>query len=168
MAENHLPLAQILAGISGLKKKAELDAVRDAVKEIREKLKVARARREPIRFLTEEERVALAKGNSDEMIRVNKEKFDYISVKESDRLMAEKWFKTTKPYSKSTAYHHWRVWNYPPYKTYKGGLIIEKATGKSVPPPETPECESEPEWESEDEEEVTEEVTVAMAAVRVE
>ena len=48
---------------------------------------------------------------------------------------------------------------------YKGGLIIEKATGKSVPPPETPE------WESEDEEEgeeVTEEVTVAMAAVRVE
>jgi len=168
MAENLLPLAQILAGISGLKKKAELDAVRDAVKEIREKLKVARARREPIRFLTEEERVALAKGNSDEMIRVNKEKFDYSGVKESDRLMAEKWFKATKPYSKSTAYHHWRVWNYPPYKTYKGGLIIEKATGKSVPPPETPECESEPEWESEDEEEVTEEVTVAMAAVRVE
>jgi hypothetical protein len=168
MAENHLPLAQILAGISGLKKKAELDAVRDAVKEIREKLKVARARREPIRFLTEEERVALAKGNSDEMIRVNKEKFDYSGVKESDRLMAEKWFKATKPYSKSTAYHHWRVWNWPPYKTYKGGLIIEKATGKSVPPPETPECESEPEWESEDEEEVTEEVTVAMAAVRVE
>ena len=161
MAENHLPLAQILAGISGLKKKAELDAVRDAVKEIREKLKVARARREPIRFLTEEERVALAKGNSDEMIRVNKEKFDYIGVKESDRLMAEKWFKATKPYSKSTAYHHWRVWNYPPYKTYKGGLIIEKATGKSVSPPP---------WEGgeEDIEVGEEEVTVAMAAVRVE
>ena len=55
---------------------------------------------------------------------------------------------------------------------YKGGLIIEKATGKSVPPPETPQT---PEWESEDEEEgeevteeVTEEMTVAMAAVRVE
>ena len=102
------------------------------------------------------------------MIRVNKEKFDYSGVKESDRLMAENWFKATKPNSKSTAYHHWRVWNHPPYKTYQGGLIIEKATGKSVPPPETPECESEPEWESEDEEEVTEEVTVAMAAVRVE
>ncbi len=41
---------------------------------------------------------------------------------------------------------------------YKGGLIIEKATGKSA---------ESPEWESEDEE-VTEEVTVAMAAVRVE
>ena len=68
----------------------------------------------------------------------------------------------------------WRVWNVAKTKEgkdiegYKGGLIIEKATGKSVPPPETPECESEPEWESEDEEEVTEEVTVAMAAVRVE
>ena len=170
MAENHLPLAQILAGISGLKTKEELDAVRDAMKELRAKLKVARAPREPLRFLTEEEeKVALAEGNSDEMIRVNKEKFDYIGVKESDRLMAEKWFKATKPYSKSTAYHQWRVWNYPPLgDKYKGGLIIEKATGKSVPPPETPQT---PEWESEDEEEgeeVTEEVTVAMAAVRVE
>ena len=34
MAENHLPLAQILAGISGLKTKEELDAVRDAMKEV--------------------------------------------------------------------------------------------------------------------------------------
>jgi hypothetical protein len=47
---------------------------------------------------------------------------------------------------------------------YKGDLIIEKATGKSVSPPE---------WESEDEEEEVsevgeDEVTVAMAAVRVE
>ena len=154
MAENHLPLAQILAGISGLKTQQELDVVRDVVKELSEKLKNA-----------------LANGNSAEMILVNKEKYDYSEVKGLERLsMAEKWFKATKPYSKSTAYHHWRVWNYPPYKTYKGGLIIEKATGKSVPPPETPECESEPEWESEahDEEEVTEEVTVAMAAVRVE
>ena len=167
MAENHLPLAQILAGISGLKKKAELDAVRDAVKEIREKLKVARARSEPIRFLTEEERVALAKGNSDEMIRVNKEKFDYISVKESDRLMAEKWFKATKP-SAGPAYYHWRVWNVAKtsegkdLKGYKGNLIIEKATGRSVSPPQ---------WESEDEdieeEEEVREATEAMAAVRV-
>jgi hypothetical protein len=69
-----------------------------------------------------------------------------------------------------------------PNPIYKGGLIIEKATGKSVPPSEMPET---PEWESEDEEEevkeeseeevteeseeeVTEEMTVAMAAVRVE
>ena len=90
--------------------------------------------------------------------------------------MAEKWFKAPKPYSKSTAYHQWRVWNWPDLgDKYKGGLIIEKATGKSVPPPEmpqTPEWESEPECESEpeEEEEVSEEetVTVAMAAVRVE
>jgi hypothetical protein len=167
MAENHLPLAQILAGISGLKTKEELDAVRDAMKELRAKLKVARAPREPLRFLTEEEKVALAEGNSDEMIRVNKEKYDYSGVKDLDRRsMAEKWFKAPKPSSTTTAaYHQWRVWNYPPYKTYKGGLIIETATGKSASPPETPE------WESEDEEEgeeVTEEVTVAMAAVRVE
>ena len=52
---------------------------------------------------------------------------------------------------------------------YKGGLIIEKATGKSVPRPETPEWESEDEEEGEEvTEEVTEEMTVAMAAVRVE
>ena len=50
---------------------------------------------------------------------------------------------------------------------YKGGLIVEKATGKSVPPPAEIEPES-PDWESEEDEEVTEEVTVAMAAVRVE
>ena len=170
MAENSV-LEFILEGIPSLKTKAELDAVRDAVKERREELKVVCARREPLRFLTEEEKVALAEGNSDEMIRVNKEKYDYSGVKDLDRRsMAEKWFKATKPYSKSTAYHHWRVWNYPPYKTYKGGLIIEKATGQSVTPVSVT-----PEWESEDEEEgeevteeVTEEMTVAMAAVRVE
>jgi hypothetical protein len=48
-----------------------------------------------------------------------------------------------------------------PNDKYKGGLIIEKATGKSVSPPQ---------WENEDEEEEVreDEVTVAMAAVRVE
>ena len=101
---------------------------------------------------------------------VNKEKYDYSGIKGLDRRsMAEKWFKAPKPYSKSTAYHQWRVWNYPTYIKYKGGLIIEKATGRSDPPetPQTPEWESESEPE-EEEEEVTEEVTVAMAAVRVE
>ncbi len=58
---------------------------------------------------------------------------------------------------------HWGRWKKKNDK-YKGDLIIEKATGKSVSPPE---------WESEDEEEEDgevseEEVTVAMAAVRVE
>jgi len=166
MAENSV-LEFILEGIPSLETKAELKAVLKEVKERLEKLKVARTPREPLRFLTEEEKVALAEGNSDEMIRVNKEKYDYSGVKDLDRRsMAEKWFKAPKPSSTTTAaYHQWRVWNYPPYKTYKGGLIIETATGKSASPPETPE------WESEDEEEgeeVTEEVTVAMAAVRVE
>ena len=106
--------------------------------------------------------MALSKGNSDEMIRVNKEKFDYSGVREKDLLMAERWFKATKP-SASTraAYTQYRIWNVPKMAGYKGDLIIEKATGKSVSPPE---------WESEDEEEEDseEEVTVAMAAVRVE
>jgi hypothetical protein len=47
-----------------------------------------------------------------------------------------------------------------PRDASKGDLIIEKATGKSVSPPQ---------WENEDEEEDSEEeLTVAMAAVRVE
>ena len=108
MAENII-LAQVLALISVLKTKADLDEVSGAVKTRRDELKM---RRVSLRFLTEEEKVALAKGNSDEMIRVNKEKFDYSGVKESDRLMAEKWFKATKS-SAGPAYHQWRVWNVP-------------------------------------------------------
>ena len=67
------------------------------------------------------------------------------------------------------AYNQWRVWNWAKTKDgkevrgYKGNLIIEKATGRSVSPPQ---------WESEGEdEEVGEEVreaTEAMAGVRVE
>jgi hypothetical protein len=52
---------------------------------------------------------------------------------------------------------------------YKGGLIIEKATGKSVSSPRGEEEEEEEEKEEEEEEESEEEeMTVAMAAVRVE
>ena len=121
-----------------------------------------------LRFLTEEEKDALAKGNSDEMIRVNQEKYDYSGVKDSDRFMAERWFMAPKPSaSTGAAYHQWRVWNAAKtnegkdVKGYKGYLIIEKATGKSVSPPP---------WEGgeEDIEVGEEEVTVAMAAVRVE
>jgi hypothetical protein len=36
--------------------------------------------------VTEEEKDALTKGNSDEMIRVNKEKFDYSGVPKKDLL----------------------------------------------------------------------------------
>jgi len=122
-----------------------------------------------LRFLTEEEKDALAKGNSDEMIRVNKEKYDYSGVREKDRLMAERWYMATTPYHGENnpelraAYTQYRILNVPKMAGYKGGLIIEKATGKSVSPPE---------WESEDEEEEVsevgeDEVTVAMAAVRV-
>lgn len=155
MAEN-LILAQVLAGISALKTKAELDVVRDAVKDRREKLR--------------EEVDPFANGNSDEMIRVNKEKYDYSGVKPSDLLMAEKWYMAPRPSWRSRhAYNQWRVWNWAKTKDgkelrgYKGNLIIEKATGRSVSPPQ---------WESEGEdEEVGEEVreaTEAMAGVRVE
>ncbi len=125
------------------------------------------------RFLTEEEKLALAKGNSDEQIRVNKEKYDYSKVIDDDRRsMAEKWFMAPKPStSTGAAYYQWRVWNVAKtnegkdVKFYKGDLIIEKATGRSVSPPQ---WESEEEEEDiEDEKEVTE-ATVAMAAVRVE
>ena len=159
-------LAQVLAGISALKTKAELDVVRDAVNAHREKLKAE----QPV---LEEEMDPLAKGNSDEMIRVNKEKFDYSGVPKKDLLMAERWYMARQPSWKTRhAYNQWRVWNVAKtnegkdLKGYKGYLIIEKATGRSVSPPP---------WESEEveedeevgEEEVTE-ATEAMAAVRVE
>ena len=133
-----LILAQVLVGISALKNKAECDVVLIAAKERRDELQRMQ-QRPPLRFLTEEEEDALAKGNSDEMIRVNKEKYDYSGVKESDRLMAERWFMAPQP-SASTrnAYNQWRVWNVSigtrgkTNKKYKGDLIFEKATGKSV------------------------------------
>ena len=163
MAEN-VVLQLILDGIPTLETKADLDAVRDAVKDRLEKL----------RSVLEEEIDPLASGNSDEMIRVNKEKFDYSGVKESDRLMGEKWFKATKP-SAGPAYHQWRVWNVPynygnegnegkKNDKYKGDLIIEKATGRSTEG-EQEDIEFD-EGEEEDEEEVRE-ATVAMAGVRV-
>ena len=162
MAEN-LILAQVLAGISALKNKADLDVVSGAVKYHLENL----------RFVLEEEIDPLARGNSDEMILVNKEKFDYSGVLKKDLPMAERWYMAPQPSWKArNAYNQWRVWNLALLKDgkknvqYKGALIIEKATGRSVSPPP---------WESEEveedeevgEEEVTE-ATEAMAAVRVE
>ncbi len=103
---------------------------------------------------------------------MNKEKFDYSGVKESDRLMAERWYMAPKPSSSTTAvYHQWRVWNVSvgargnKNDKYKGDLIIEKATGRSVSPPP---CESYEEDDEEDDEEEVTEATEAMAAVRVE
>ena len=155
MAEN-VVLQLILDGISDLETKEDLDAVRDAVKDRREKLV--------------EEVDPFANGNSDEMIRVNKEKFDYSDVPKKDLPMAERWYMAPRPSWKTRhAYNQWRVWNWAKTKDgkelrgYKGNLIIEKATGRSVSPPQ---------WESEDEdieeEEEVREATEAMAAVRVE
>jgi hypothetical protein len=122
--------------------------------------------------LTEEEKVALAKGNSKAMIRVNKEVFDYSRVREKDLLLAERWFNAPKPFTGkgdaelTGAYYQWRLWNAAKWSRYKGGLIVEKATGKSVSSPHGEESEEEEEEEEEGSEE--EEMTVAMAAVRVE
>ena len=90
MAEN-VVLQLILDGIPTLETKADLDAVRDAVKDRLEKL----------RSVLEEEIDPLARGNSDEMILVNKEKFDYSGVPKKDLPMAERWYMAPKPSSKT-------------------------------------------------------------------
>ena len=97
MAEN-LVLAQVLAGISALKTKAGVDAVMNAVKEHRNELKKNRSVNVP-RFLTDEEKSALAKGNSEAMIHKNKEVFDYSRVAEKDLKAAKQWFKAPKSFS---------------------------------------------------------------------
>ena len=154
MAEN-VVLQLILDGISTLETKADLDAVRDAVKD----------RRDEIRNLAEEV-VALARGNSEEKIRVNKERFDYSNVLPKDLPMAEKWYMAPQPSWKlRSAYHQWRVWNAGKAKHYKGHLIIEKATGRSVTPPQWEE-EEVAGASGEDDDEVGE-AAEAMAAVRV-
>ena len=170
MAEN---LAQVLATIATLRRKGDLDAVRNAVKNQRAVLKKVVSMP---RWLSDDVKATLAEGNTQVMIDANKEKYDYTEVVSyNDRVAAEKWFNAPKPSaSTKSAYNMWRIWNVAktqlgePRKEYKGGLIFEKATGKSVPPPEREDDEevgSEEEDESEEEEEA---MTVAMAAVRVE
>ena len=171
MAEN-IGLTQILSGIATLRRKGDLDAVRDAVKDQRAVLKKMVSMP---RFLPDDVKDALAQGNTQAMIDANKEMYDYSRVSYNDRLAAEKWFNAPKP-SASTraAYYMWRVWNVAKTplgvlrKEYKGGLIVEKATGKSVPPPESEDDDEDEEEEESEEESEEEEMTVAMAAVRVE
>ena len=166
MAEN-IGLTQILSGIATLRRKGDLDVVRDAVKDQRAVLKKMVSMP---RFLPDDVKSALAEGNTQAMIDANKEMYDYDDVPAYDRLTAEKWFNAPKP-SASTraAYYMWRVWNVAKTplgvlrKEYKGGLIVEKETGKSVSSPRGEDSEDEEEDESEEEE-----MTVAMAAVRVE
>ena len=116
-------------------RRGELDVVKDAVKDHRKELK---KRVVPPRFMTDEEKVALTKGNSKAMIRANKEVFDYSRVREKDLLKAQKWFKAPKPFTGKgdteyiATYYQWRLWNAVEWDRYKGGLIVEKATGKSV------------------------------------
>jgi hypothetical protein len=112
------------------------------------------------------------------MIRVNKEVFDYSGVPEKDLIFAERWFNAPKPFTGkgdtelTAAYYYYRVWNTKSstQPKYKGGLIVEKATGKSVSSPRGGEEEEEEEEEESEEEieEEEEEMTVAMAVVRVE
>ena len=161
-------LAQVLATIATLHRKGDLDAVRDAVKDQHAVIKKMVS--QP-RWLSDDVKSALAEGNTQAMIDANKEMYDYTKVPDGrNRLAAEKWFNAPKP-SASTraAYYMWRVWNVAKTqlgvlrKEYKGGLIVEKATGKSVSSPRGEDSEDEEEDESEEEE-----MTVAMAAVRVE
>ena len=167
MAEN-IGLTQILSGIATLRRKGDLDAVRDAVKDQRAAMKKLVS---PPRWLPDDVKSALAEGNTQAMIDANKEMYDYSRVVSyNDRLAAEKWFNAPKPSASTKApYNMWRAWNAAktqlgePRKEYKGGLIVEKATGKSVSSPRGEDSEDEEEDESEEEE-----MTVAMAAVRVE
>jgi len=62
-------------------RRGELDVVKDAVKD---HLKELKKRVVPPRFMTDEEKAALTKGNSMAMIRANKEVFDYRGVHEKD------------------------------------------------------------------------------------
>ena len=124
-------LAQVLATIATLHRKGDLDAVRDAVKDQRTRLKKMVSMP---RFLTDAVKAALAEGNTQAMIDANKEMYDYDDVPAYDRLTAEKWFNAPKP-SASTcaAYYMWRVWNVAKTqlgvlrKEYKGGLIPSRA-----------------------------------------
>ncbi len=157
MAENII-LAQVLAGISALQRREDLDEVKTAVK-----ARLAQLGEEVDPF---------AEGNSDEMISVNKETFDYSNVPKKDLLMAERWNMARRPSWRSrSAYYQWRVWNVAKtiegkdLKGYKGNLIIEKATGRSTEG-EQEDIEFD-EGEEEDDEEVRE-ATEAMAGVRVE
>ena len=130
------------------------------------------------RFLPDELKSALAEGNTQAMIDANKEMYEYNKVPPYDLLAAEKWFNAPKPSASTrSAYNMWRVWNVAKTqlgvlrKEYKGGLIVEKATGKFVLSPRGEESEdSHKSWSDKGEAstEDEEEITVAMAALRVE
>ncbi len=169
MAGN-LNLAQVLVGVAALQNKAEVNVVKNAVKE---RLVVLRQNTTTYRLLTDDEKERLAQGNSAVMILVNEQKFNYSKVAEKDMSMAKKWFNAPKPYTgnmatseQASAYYQWRLWNAVKWYRYKGGAIVEKATG--ISPPRGEEEDDEEEGSEDESEEEEEAMTVAMAAVRVE
>ena len=92
------------------------------------------------------------------MIATNEKVYDYSRVVKKNLKMARKWFKAPKPYIGrgddiiNSAYYQWRLWNRDNWERYKGGDILEKATGKSVSPP-TEEADRKDEGEESEEEE---------------
>jgi hypothetical protein len=88
--------------------------------------------------LTEEEKDALAQGNSKAMILKNEEVFDYHLVLDKDLLKAKQWFNAPKPSTDktrpklATAYYMWRVCNVKNATGYKGNAMMEKASGQSA------------------------------------
>ena len=105
------------------------------------------------------------------MILINEEKVDYKKVTDKDMPMAKKWFNAPKPYAGkgdtelNSANYQWRLWNAVKWYRYKGGVIVEKATG--ISPPRGEEEDDEEEGSEEEEESEEEEMAAAMAAVRV-
>jgi hypothetical protein len=106
-------------------KRTQLGAVGNAVKERREVLKQQTVIPPP-RFLSDEEKDALAKGNSNAITRANEKMYDYGLVAEKDLPNAQKWFKAPKPATVKgnteyiAAYYQWRLWNVDGWVRYNG------------------------------------------------
>ena len=127
MADN-IVLAQILPGIAALRLKKDFDTV---IKEAKTRKKEVCPRH------TVEEKVALAQGNTEAMILMNMEAFDYSFVAKNDLEMAKKWFNVPRVHAThsgelASTYYYWRTWNDIAYSRYQGNAIVEKATGKSL------------------------------------
>jgi hypothetical protein len=164
MADN-LILAQILTGIAALTNVADIKMVLASAKEHKkvltekrnaEKPKKPRVRRNN---LTMEDKIALAQGNSAEMIIKNEELYDFRLVLPKDLLVAKKWFNAPKPATVCpttelySAYHNWSVWNAPNYtKGYRGNAIMERATGLSPVAADEEEDDGEVDEEEDDDE----------------
>ena len=146
MADN-LNLAQILDGIATLTDRGDIKTVLEAVKEQKKTVAEKKKKR---RTFTEEEKDALAQGNSQAMIIKNEEVFNYRLIPEKEIEAAKKRFNVPKPAADKTrpklahAYYMWR-WNDKKFHGYKGFAIMEKATGQSASSSSAP-CDGNPPW----------------------